>query len=161
MLGELYVDTLYTVPGESSDAGKRIFTNSDNTKMLIEGNDVPISEDYRTHWFDTGIVKNVSVYTVKDITGEQYHSSTNLNLYSTYDFGKTLITIDKSRYNYGHVHDYEIVNTNYRNISHFVRKLTYNHGSIDGNVATELRGDYTNGAHFVAKRGVSSVGLIP
>jgi hypothetical protein len=48
-----WFDTTYKVPGETSDAGKRILTNYNNSKMMIEGNGVTISEDYKSHWFAT------------------------------------------------------------------------------------------------------------
>ena len=50
---------MYKVPGETSDAGKRILTNYNNSKMMIEGNGVTISEDYKSHWF---LVTNVTTY---------------------------------------------------------------------------------------------------
>ena len=124
LLGELYVDTLYTVPGELDDAGKRIFTNHDNTKMLIEGDSIPISEDYRTHWFDSGHIrpfKDDKYYPNKLVQVQYAGSITNYYVWLHTEAANVSYTI-YTNYNCTKVKcGNQILNLNYKNIQHTLR----------------------------------------
>ena len=85
-----WFDSGYVVPGtDSSIGGKKIFTNYNNTRMYIEGQNSGIEEDFRNHWYYTGQHRTFSKY-VLSYTDMQNWGTENYDIYSNYNSSSTL-----------------------------------------------------------------------
>ena len=84
-----WFDSGYVVPGTDADiGGKKIFTNYNNTRMYIEGQNSAIEEDFRDHWYYTGITREFTEVSM----GEKWVENTkSYTIYSNYNSTKTLV----------------------------------------------------------------------